>query len=157
MIEGWEISSDRVSVFAKLMSDYPIEEPIITSKCKIDNNYGFLIVSDNGFAWRKHGAFGTSFYDVGKSYWIRWHDVTNIIEKKKGQIIIEILKREVGNFIVDKEGNLEIKKWKLTVNQNKNEEKSHWKHREEKFYNIMLEIYNKNKVEKTPLISDSVM
>ncbi len=49
-MEGWEVSTDRKEVFEKMINMDSIVEPIITSKCVLGNENGFLIVSDNGFA-----------------------------------------------------------------------------------------------------------
>ncbi len=159
IIEGWDVSPDRFKQFEKIMSEYPIDDPIITSRCKLDKEYGLLVVSENGFAWRIRTG-GSGFYGYmssGKSKWIRWYDVANLNLKKKGQVLVEIKVRKGGILKVDKKGNPITKKWKLTINQNKGEDKSHWKQREENFFDILSKIYERNKTDKDPETSDSVM
>ncbi len=127
-MEGWEVSPDRKEVFEKMINMDSIGDPIITSKCVLGKENGLLIVSDNGFAWRiKNTAMRGSLISAGKSKWIRWHDVANIIPKKDGQILVEIKLRKRGSLILDKKGYYKIKKWKLTIRQNKGEPKPNFR------------------------------
>ena len=166
LIKGWDVSPDRIDKYEKMMSTDLIGAPIITSKCVLDSENGFLIVSDNGFAWRiKVGASGLfkiggttrMMATAGKSKWVRWHDVANITYKKDGQVLVELKIRKKGSLKLDKKGNYKIKKWKLTIRQNKGEPKVNFKQRQQFFSNIMLEIFNRNKVETDPPTSDSRM
>ncbi|MFX1256938.1 MAG: zinc ribbon domain-containing protein [Promethearchaeota archaeon] len=159
LIKGWEVSTDRIDKYKKMLSVDDVGDPIITSKCKFDNENGLLVVSNNGFAWRIQVGFGTTggMYKHGKSKWLRWHDVANIIPKKPGVILIELKIRKKGSLILDGKGNPKTKKWKLTLQQNKAEEKIHFRQRQQDFNKIMAEIYNQNKVEINPATSDSRM
>ncbi len=156
-MKGWEVSPDRIKMYEKIMSLDPVGDPIITSKCKIDRENGFLIVSDNGFAWRIKMGMTTSMYSSGKSKWVRWHDVANIIPKKNGQILVELKIRKNGALIVDGKGKYKIKRWKLTIKPNKGESSYPWKQRLDTFNNIISEIFNRNKVDTDPPTSDSRM
>ncbi|MFX1275401.1 MAG: hypothetical protein ACFFAH_02920 [Promethearchaeota archaeon] len=162
IIEGWEVSPDRIKMFEKMMSTDAVGDPIITSKCVLDNENGFLIVSDDGFAWRiklgmrQAGAIRAAMAS-GKSKWVRWYDVANITPKKNGQILVHLKIRKKGSIIKDKKGNYKVKKWKLTIRKNKGEQKDQWKQRLEAFNNIILEIFSRNAVEEDPPTSDSRM
>ena len=162
LIKGWEVSPDRIDKYEKMISSDPIGDPIITSKCVLDSENGLLIVSDNGFAWRikmgfRHAGIMRAAMSSGKSKWIRWHDVANMITTKNSQVRVELKIRKKGSLILDKKGNYKVKRWKLTIRQNKGEPKAQWKQRLESYNNIMLEIFNRNKVEKgnDPPTSDS--
>ena len=158
ILEGWEVSPDRIAKYEKMLSSDPmIGDPLLTSKCKLDRENGLLLVSDNGFAWRVQAGMTTSMYSMGKSKWIRWHDVANIIPKKNGQELVELKIRKGGSLILDKKGNYKIKKWKLTIKPNKGEPKADWNVRLSSFNNMMLEIFNHNKVETDPDTSDTRM
>lgn len=162
LIKGWELSPDRFDMYEKMMAMDPIGDPIITSKCVLDSENGLLIVSDDGFAWRikmgfKQAGIIRAAMSSGKSKWVRWHDVANIIPKKNSQVLVELKIRKNGSLILDKKGNCKIKRWKLTIRQNKGEPKPQWKQRLESYNNIMLEIFNRNKVETDPPTSDSRM
>ncbi len=162
--EGWEVSPDRIKMYEKIMSTDPVGDPIITSKCTLGSDNGFLVVSDNGFAWRlkmgykqvRGGALRIGL-SAGKSKWVRWHDVANIIPKKNRVIIAQIKIRKKGALKVDGKGNPKIKKWKLVLDKNKGETKDQWKKRLDDFNGIMLEIFNRNKVETNPATSDTRM
>ena len=132
-----------------------VGEPILTSKCKLNKEIGFLVVSENGFAWRIKMGFGTSYYSAGKSKWVRWHDVAEIIPKKPGVVIIAIKLRKNGVLIVDKKGYPKIKRWKFTLNKNKDEPGEHFRQRQANFLNFISEIFNRNRVEVDPPSSDS--
>jgi hypothetical protein len=131
---------------------------------------GFLIVSENGFAWRNTSPIGMGLGVVTyividkvrertgiKDKWIRWHDVANIIPKKPGQVQVVLKARKNGVLVLNKKGNYKIKKWKLTIKKHKGEKKDHFKERKATFFKIMSEIYNRNKVEIDPPTSDSKM
>ena len=153
-MEGWEVSRDRIEKFQKMLSMDNVGDPIITSKCKLNSINGFIIVSDNGYAWRITGGGPVL---AGMSKWIRWHDVANLIETKPGQILVEMKLRKNGLLIADEFSNPKIKKWKLTIKPSKGEPGAQFKQRKQYFYNIMSEIYNRNKVVTDPPTSDSRM
>ena len=155
--QGWEVSPDRVKMFDKIMEMYPVGDPLLTSKCKLDRDNGFLVVSDNGFAWRIKMGMSSSYMSAGKSKWIRWHDVANINPTKPGQIIVDVKTRKNGALILDKRGNIKIKRWKLTINQNKGEQKNYWRQRMENFNPFISQIFEKNRSATDPSTSDSVM
>lgn len=173
IIEGWEISPDCEDMYEKVASTEPLGNPIITSKCKLkevgaattDFGDGFLIVSDNGFAWKRRVGFditGITYMSrkKWKGKWIRWHDIANIVPikpVKKGQIRVHIKKRKEGAIILNKKGNYKLTKWKLTINRNKAEEKSHFKQRRTNFGEIMLDTFKQKRVELDPPSSDSRM
>ena len=60
IIEGWEVSPDRLDKFEKMLRTDPIGDPILTTKCMLGGDNGFLIVSDNGLAWRIQVSYGTT-------------------------------------------------------------------------------------------------
>ena len=157
ILEGWEISSDRMEYYEKIISTDPVGNPIITSKCKLDRENGLLIVSDNGFAWRIRMGFTTGFGSIGKSKWVRWHDVSNITPRKEGVILVELKIRKYGSLLLDGAGNPRKKRWKFTIQQNKDEPRPNFIQRQQNFNNIMSEIYNRNKGETDPPTSDSRM
>ena len=92
---------------------------------------------------------------MGKSKWVRWHDVNNIQLQKSGVIILWVNKRKNTELIIDGKGNPKQKKWKLILQQNKGEPKPHFRQRQADFFNIFAEIYNRNRVETIPSTSDS--
>ncbi|MFX0033678.1 MAG: hypothetical protein ACFE8E_10310 [Candidatus Hodarchaeota archaeon] len=157
IMEGWEVSEDRVEKYDKMMGQDDVGDPIITSKCRLSKENGFLVVTDNGFAWRIHVTYMRgSYMSMGKSKWVRWHDVQNIQEKKPGVIILWVVVRtKEGQYKPDKKGNPKLKKWLLILQQNKHEEKVHFRQRQADFFNIFSEIYNRNRVETVPATSDS--
>lgn len=157
IMEGWEVSPDRVEKYEKMMGQDNVGDPIITSKCRLSKENGFLVVSDNGFAWRIHVTYMRgSMYSMGKSKWVRWHDVYNLVEKKPGVLVVWVVVRQKdGSPKLDKKGNPKAKKWLLILQQNKGEEKPHFRQRQADFYNIFSQIYNRNKVETIPATSDS--
>ncbi len=157
IIEGWELSPDRDDMYQKIVSKYPVGDPLITSKCKLNNDNGLLVASENGFAWRLKMGMNTPMMSAGKSKWIRWHDLAEIIPKKPGQILVKIKVRKNGQLKLDGKGNAKIKKWKFTLARNKDEDKGHFTNRREKFLNLITEIYNSNKGQGDPPTSDSVM
>ena len=155
-MEGWEVSPDRVEKYEKMMGQDDVGDPIITSKCRLSKENGFLVMTDNGFAWRIQITYARgSLISSGKSKWVRWHDVNNIALKKAGVIIVWVNKRKNGALIPDKKGYPKLKKWLLNLQQNKHEPKPHFRQRQADFFNIMAEIYNRNRVETIPTTSDS--
>ena len=156
IMNGWEVSPDRVEKFEKILSSDPLGDPIITSKCKLGKDNGLIIAGNNGFAWRIQTGMRTSMYSMGKSKWVRWHDVGRIDLKKEGVIFVYIKVREKnGNLKFDGKGNPKLKKWLFVLNQNKDEEKGHFLQRRSNFYQIMSDIFNQNKGETDPPTSDS--
>ncbi|MFX1460611.1 MAG: hypothetical protein ACFFBT_14190 [Promethearchaeota archaeon] len=156
IMEGWEVSPDRVEKYEKMMGQDDVGDPIITSKCRLGKENGFLVMSDNGFAWRiQITAMRGSMYSAGKSKWVRWHDVNSIQQKKPGVLYVWVNKRKNGALVIDGKGNPKLKKWALILQQNKNEPKDHFRQRQAIFFNIVAEIYNRNRVETIPPTSDS--
>jgi len=134
----------------------PIGDPIITSKCKRRDDYGFLIASNNGFAWRIQLGFSHGYaISAGKNRWVRWHDVHSITRKKDGVLLITVKKRKKGKLLVDRKGNPKLQDWKMTLNKNKREEKAYFLQRKAAFYDIMVDLFNRNKGEGDPPTSDS--
>ncbi len=144
-IQGWEVSPGREKMFEKILETDPVGDPIITSKCKLDKENGFLVASDNGFSWRIKMGYSTALMSAGKSKWVRWYDVYNIIPKGNGQIMVQFKKRKNGLLIIDKKGNYKLGQWKLTLNRNSDEPKDNFKQRQQNFAMIMTEIFNRNK------------
>ena len=156
IMSGWEVSSDRVEKYEKIISSDDIGDPIITSKCKLGKDIGFIVASNNGFSWRIQGGMRTSMYSMGKSKWVRWHDVGRIDQKSEKVIIAWIKVREKnGPLKLDGKGNPKLKKWPLVLSQNKNEEKGHFLQRRSNFYKIMSDLFNQNKGDIDPPTSDS--
>lgn len=156
-MSGWEVSSDRVDKYEKMLSSDPIGDPIITSKCRLARENGLLIASNNGFAWRiQMTAMRGSIYSAGKSKWVRWHDVDRIDLKKEGVLITYIKVRGKGGTLkIDGKGNPKLKKWPLILIQNKNEDKGHFLQRRSAFFSIMSDIFTQNKGDTDPPTSDS--
>ena len=155
IIPGWELSSDRGDMFNKMMGMDPIGDPLLTSKCKLDADNGLLIVSETGFSWRLKMGMNTPLMSAGKSKWVRWHDIADIMPKKDGVLILFVKVRKDSALIVDKKGNPKIKKWRLILNANKNEDKHHFIERRAQFNTLMIEIFNHNKGTVDPPTSDS--
>jgi hypothetical protein len=156
MIEGWEVSPDRVEMLEKIVSTDPVGDPVITSKCRLDAENGLLVASNNGFAWRIKMGMNTALMSAGKSKWVRWHDVAGFIPKKPGVLIVQLKIRDKGNQLkLDKKGNPKITKWRLILNQNKNEDKNHFRQRLAGFNQVMMDLWNNNKGEMDPPTSDS--
>ncbi|NVM44880.1 MAG: hypothetical protein HWN79_08180 [Candidatus Lokiarchaeota archaeon] len=157
IMSGWEVSSDRVEKFEKMMSQDAVGDPIITSKCRLGKENGFFIASDNGFAWRiQITAMRGSPYSSGKSKWVRWHDVDRIDLKKEGVLILFIkVRTKDGTLKIDGSGNPKLKKWPIILQQNKNEEKGVFRQRQAAFFGIMSDIFNQKKVDTNPPTSDS--
>ena len=157
-MEGWEVSRDRIEKFQKMLSTDPLGDPIITSKCKLDRDNGFLVVGDNGYGWRlTQTASRGGLMKLGKSKWVRWHDVANMREIKPGTLLVEMKLRKKGLLITDKFGNPKIKKWKISIRANKGEPGGAFKQRQQFFHNIMYELHNRNKGVADPPTSDSRM
>lgn len=156
IMSGWEVSSDRIEKYEKMIGQDPIGDPIITSKCKLGKDIGFLVASTNGFSWRIQGGMRTSMYSMGKSKWVRWHDVDKIDLKKEGVLLVYIKVREKnGPLKIDGKGNPKLKKWLLVLNQNKDEDKGHFRQRQAAFFGIVSDIFNQNKGDTNPPTSDS--
>ncbi|MFX1495122.1 MAG: hypothetical protein ACFFBZ_12625 [Promethearchaeota archaeon] len=156
IMEGWEVSPDRVEKYEKMMGQDDVGDPIITSKCRLSKENGFLVVTDNGFAWRIQVTYMRgSYMSMGKSKWVRWHDVGHIQQKKPGVIILWVNRRKKGELIIDGKGNPKQKKWLLILQQNKEEPKPHFRQRQADFFNIFSQIYERNRVETSPPMSDS--
>jgi len=157
IMSGWDVSTDRIGKYEKMISTDPVGDPIITSKCRLARENGFIIASNNGFAWRiQMTAMRGSMYSSGKSKWVRWHDVDRIDLKKEGVLISYIkVRTKSGTLKVDGNGNPKLKKWPLILQQNKNEEKSHFRQRQAAFFGIMSDIFNQYKGDTDPPISDS--
>jgi len=157
ILEGWEVSSDRVEKYEKMMSTDNVGDVILTSKCRLNKENGFIIASNNGFAWRiTITAMRGSPMRSGKSKWVRWHDVDRIDLKKVGVLYAYVKKRDSnGALKLDGKGMVKIKKWPLIVQQNKNEDKGHFRQRQAAFFNIMSDIFNQNKGDTDPPTSDS--
>jgi hypothetical protein len=156
IMSGWEVSPDRVEKFEKILNKDPIGDPIITSKCKLDRENGFIVASNNGFSWRIQAGMGTSYMSMGKSKWVRWHDVDRIDLKKEGIILTYIKVREKnGNLKIDGKGNQKLKKWTLKCHPNKKEDKGHYAQRRAEFFNIMSDLFNRNKGDTDPPTSDT--
>ena len=156
-MEGWEVSSDRIEKYQKMLSIDPIGDPIITSKCKLDRANGFLVVSDNGYSWRLQKTASSGGYSPIKNKWVRWHDVANLREIKPGTLLVEIKLRKNRLLITDKFGNPKIKKWKISIRPNKGEPGESFRQRQQYFHYIMSELHNRNKVLTDPPTSDSRM
>jgi hypothetical protein len=129
---------------------------LLTSKCKLGSQHGTLLVSDNGFAWDLKAGFNTPMYKMGTSKWVRWHDVSQILplNETKGVLKIECFKRKNGALIM-KKGNPLIFAWKATLEPNKGEDNVHFAARRKDFYRIMSEIFERNKSDQIPNVSDS--
>lgn len=57
LINGWDVSPDRIEKYVEMMAQYPLVDPIITSKCRLAGDTGFLVVNDYGIAWRFQKTF----------------------------------------------------------------------------------------------------
>ena len=162
-MQGWEVSPDRLDMFQKMESSDPLGETILTTKCKLDKENGFLVVSENGFAWRIKMGFGQyaakgairAAASSGKSKWVRWCDVADFVPKKAGVVLVFVKIRKNGELKVDKKGNAKTKKWKFIVNKNKGEEKDHFKQRRDAFGDILKKLLEQYRPETDPNISDS--
>lgn len=93
---------------------------------------------------------------MGKSKWIRWHDVDRIDLKKEGFILTYIkVRQKDGTLKIDGKGNPKLKKWALILNRNKDEDKGHFAQRRSAFFSVMSDIFNQNKGDTNPPTSDS--
>ena len=156
IMSGWEVSPDRVEKFEKILSSDDVGDPIITSKCKLDKENGFIVASNNGFAWRIQMGYGTSMMSMGKSKWVRWHDVDRIVEKKVGILLMYLkVRTKDGTLKIDGKGNPKLKKWVLKCHPNKSEDKGHYAQRRADFYSIMSDLFNRNKGDVDPPTSDT--
>ena len=155
-MSGWEVSPDRLAKYEKMLGSDPVGDPVITSKCRLGKNNGLLVVSNAGFAWRIQAGYSTSMYSMGKSKWVRWHDVDRIDLKKEGFLLTYIkVRQKNGSLKIDGKGNPKLKKWALILNKNKNEEKGHFLQRRSAFFPVMSDIFNQNKGDTDPPTSDS--
>lgn len=144
--EGWEVSSDRIKQFDRLL--IITGDAIVTSKCKLSNDLGFLVASERGLAWMVHISGRTAFkMDRTNTWnWWAWSAITDITEENSGQILFNSkLYDKTGHPKMDKEGNQKLKRSRLTLLPNKNEEEEHFRQRQRDFANIVIEIYNRNK------------
>jgi len=149
IMSGWEVSPDRIEKYDKIMSTDDVGEPIITSKCKLGPNNGYIVASNNGFAWRIQGGGGFS-------KWVRWHDVDRIDLKREGFLLAYIKVREKNGILkLDGKGIPKLKKLALQLRQNNNEEYGHYLQRRSNFYQIISDIFNQNKGDSDPPTSDS--
>ena len=131
------------------MSTDDVGEPIITSKCKLGPNNGYIVASNNGFAWRIQSGGGFS-------KWVRWHDVDRIDLKREGFLLAYIKVREKNGILkLDGKGIPKLKKLALQLRQNNNEEYGHYLQRRSNFYQIISDIFNQNKGDSDPPTSDS--
>lgn len=145
--EGWEVSSDRIKQFERLL--IITGDAIITSKCKLSNDLGFLVASERGLAWWLHVSGRTAFKmaPTNKGKWWAWSGITDITEENSGQILFKSkLYDNKGIFPkMDKEVNQKLKRSRLTLLPNKDEEEEHFKQRQRDFADIVIEIYDRNK------------
>ena len=156
--EGWEVSPDRQYIFEKILSTDDVGDPIITSKTKDGLTWGFLLVSNKGFAFRQKKIIleFLSYTPRTSNKWVRWHDVADIVPKNPGSILVEVKKRKEGLLLIDKRFDVpKTKNWKLTITLNKNENKIHFKQRKAEFNSIMMELFNQYKSDSDPLTSES--
>ena len=162
IMSGWEVSPDRLKAFEKMLETDPVGDPIITTKCKLGGDLGFLIAADNGFAWRIHGTGGFKATSIGmiasagKSKWVRWHDVERIDLRKEGVLLVYVkIRQKDGAVKRDGKGNPKTKKWQLLMGRNKDEDKGHFSQRRAAFFDVMTDIFNQNKGDTDPPTSDS--
>jgi len=152
IMSGWEVSPDRIEKYNKIMSTDDVGDPIITSKCKHSQFSGYIVVSNNGIAWR---IYGGNMYS-GMSKWVRWYDVGRIDRKKDGLLIVNIKRRKTdGSLKMDNKGNHKFKQCFLKLKPNKNEDKGHFLRRKSAFFSIMSDIFTQNKGDTDPPTSDS--
>ncbi|MFW9864712.1 MAG: hypothetical protein ACFFEN_01310 [Candidatus Thorarchaeota archaeon] len=64
-------------------------------------------------------------------------------------------KKRIGGVLLDKKGRYRLIKWKLTLIKNKYEQGLHFRQRRALFGNIMIDLFNQNRVETEPSTSDS--
>ncbi|MFX1273878.1 MAG: hypothetical protein ACFFBP_02985 [Promethearchaeota archaeon] len=158
IIPNWEVSSDSVERFEKMMATYPVGDPIITSKVRLDNEYGYFVAGENGISWRiKFNPMRSGYISAGKSKWVRWHDIFNFVEKKPGVLIVELKLRKKGQLVTDKHGNIKMKKWKFVLQPHKNEPKGDYEQRKSVFGNLMKQLLEERRIDVEPPTSDSVM
>lgn len=156
IIDGWEVSPDRVDKFEKMLSSDPVGDAVLVSKCRLGKDNGLLVASNNGFAWRIQAGYTTSMYSMGKSKWVRWYDVDRIDLKKEGFLLVYLKVREKnGPLKLDGKGNPKLKKWPLILNRNKDEDKGHFEQRRSAFHKVFSDIFNQNKGNSDPPTSDS--
>lgn len=152
ILSGWEVSPDRIDKYNKMMSTDDVGDPIITSKCNLSEGSGYLVVSNNGIAWRIYGGHAHS----GKSRWVRWYDVGRIDRKRDGFLIVNVKRRKTdGSLKMDNKGNYKFKQWFLKLKPNKHENKNLFLQRKSAFFGLMSDIFNQYKRDTDPPISDS--
>ncbi len=153
IMSGWEVSPDRIEKYNKIMSTDDVGDPILTSKCKLSQGSGYIVVSNNGIAWR---IYGGSYVTAGKSVWVRWFDVSRIDRKRDGFLLVYIkIRKRNGSLMMDKKEHPRLRKWSLKLRPNKHEEYGKYLQRSSNFYHIMSDIFNQNKGDTDPPTSDS--
>lgn len=157
---GWEVSPDREKQFQAIVETVPIGEPIITSKCKVDGDNGFLVAGKNGWAWTgKAGLMKLitgDFWSLGKKKWVRWYDVYKMGYNEKGLAVVEAVKRNKdGTVKKKKDGVPKTKAMILIADRNKDEPKDKWKERKKMFGEEFYMIFEKNKARVPPAETDS--
>ncbi len=158
IMSGWEVSPDRIEKYNKIMSTDDVGDPIITSKCKLSWSgrgmaNGYIVVSNNGIAWRIQGG---SYVTAGKSVWVRWFDVSRIDRKSDGFLRVYVkIRKKKGSLMMDNKEHPRLRKWSFQLKRNKNEEYSNFLQRKSAFFGIMSDIFNQNKGDSDPPTSDS--
>ena len=158
IMSGWEVSPDRIKKYEKMMSTDDVGDPIITSKCKLSWSgrgmaNGYIVVSNNGIAWRIQGG---SYVTAGKSVWVRWFDVSRIDRKKDGFLRVYVkIRKKNGSLMMANKEHPRLRKWSFKLRPNKHEEYGKYLQRSSNFYQIMLDIFNQNKGDTDPPTSDS--
>lgn len=156
LMDGWEVSPDRIEKYEKMISQDPVGDPILASKCRLGKDNGLLVGATNGFSWRIQAGMSTSMYSMGKSKWVRWHDVDRIDLRKEGILFVYVkVRQKDGSLKIDGKGNPKLKKWMLVLNRNKDEDKGHFAQRRAAFHSVLSDIFNQNKGESDPPTSDS--
>ena len=157
IIKGWEVPPNRIKLYVKMMAKYPLQNPLITSRCLLDKEEGLLIINDYGIAWniyRGLAYWGADYVKYTRA-WIRWYDVADIILTKPNQVRVLMKRRKKGLLRLYIKGYIKMKKLKLTINKSKGETQPQFKQRLETYNTIMLEIFYCNRVEVDPPESDS--
>lgn len=157
---GWEVSPDREKMFQAIVEKVPIGEPIITTKCKVDGDNGFLVAGENGWAWTGKASLMKlvtgDFWSLGKKKWVRWHDIVEIDNYAKGNVYVKAVKRNKdGTLKMNKDGRPKTTELHLRCDRNQDEPKDQFKERREKFGNALMVIWFDNKVDEYPDETDS--
>jgi hypothetical protein len=150
----WKKRVNRI--YQELLAEDPVGDPILTTLIQFQKKVsGIIAVSDNGISWRlvDRVIAGGSY----KNKWIRWHDVARIIPEniKKGKLKLEMYKRKNGALIMNKKGEPKRFRWRFWIGRAKGEPKKLFKAKRKDYYRLMNEIFEKNKTDEIPLISDS--